>query len=265
MEKSAMSINQADWHFHRKLAIQNTLIMIRKLLALLSLLALILLQANAQCTPDTSMHNPGIFPDTATNLPFAVATVPYGAVITFVVPHDTNIGGFIIPIDSIGVAGMTGLPAGFNYYPSTPSGYWRGDSSGCVLIQGMPLQSQVGTHPFSVSVIGKAGGLTVPATVTGYRIVIKDSSYASIADPSALNGLRVYPNPSSESLRVAFSDHQGGMLYVFNALGQLMESAVVSRDQLLLDINTSSYPEGTYMVSFLSAERHFSRNFIVRH
>src|SRR5438046_195158 len=80
----------------------------------------------AQCVPDTSItHNdPGVYPDSATNLPHAIVGIPYSTVIQLKVLTDTTtmIGPITVPvtIDSIIATNVSGLPAGYTYN-CTPS------------------------------------------------------------------------------------------------------------------------------------------------
>src|SRR2546430_4948284 len=69
------------------------------------------------CTPDISITKPGIFPDSATNLPHAVVGTPYSTVMQVRVPHDTTVIIFSqsinITIDSIVLKSFTGFPSGY--------------------------------------------------------------------------------------------------------------------------------------------------------
>lgn len=104
----------------------------------------------AQCTPDPYVTKPGIYPDSASGFPPAVATYPYNLTITVVVPADTLIPPLpLLPIDSIGVTGVEGLPEGFQFLPSRPSGFWPGGTKGCALITGTPTKRKSGNTLWS--------------------------------------------------------------------------------------------------------------------
>ena len=62
----------------------------KKDLLLTALIFLFAWNGYSQCTPDTSVHSPGIYPDSANNLPHAIVGVPYSTVMQVKVPHDTT-------------------------------------------------------------------------------------------------------------------------------------------------------------------------------
>ena len=80
---------------------------------------------SAQCTPG-AFANPGIYPDSATNLPHATAGSAYSTVMTAVIPADTLYGGFSVPILDITINSITGFPANFNYSPNPGTGIFPG-------------------------------------------------------------------------------------------------------------------------------------------
>ena len=134
--------------------------------------------AYAQCVPDTSItHNdPGVYPDSATNLPHAIVGIPYSTVIQIKVLTDTTviIPPFPIPvpvtIDSILATNVSGFPPGF-YYTCTPSSCtFLGGSDACLLIEGpAPTAGQAGQiYPIHVS-------LMIYGHITGSGTVVSDS------------------------------------------------------------------------------------------
>ena len=128
----------------------------------------------AQCIPDTTHTSPGIYPDTITNLPVCYANFPYAGVITAVVPADTNLPP-VVPVDSMGVKNVVGLPTGFIWTTNSHSNYWHGGKTGCFVITGTATHSQVGTYRLTIYANGYAMGFLVPDTVFGFKIIVKDS------------------------------------------------------------------------------------------
>ena len=113
----------------------------KKYITLLIISFLVVTLAFGQCIPDPQYTLPGIYPDSATGFPPAVATYEYNFVITAIIPADTIVFPFPrMNIDSIGVAEITGMPEGFQAIPSRPSGFWLGGTSGCMLITGTPTE-----------------------------------------------------------------------------------------------------------------------------
>ena len=154
----------------------------KKLLSLMSGLLIIVGQlAIAQCIPDPQYTQPGFYPDTATGLPCAVNGVLYDEDITLVVPVDTVIVGFPLPIDSLVLTSLTGLPPGIGYTcggtlnNSTYS--WGGGDAGCINLTGVATIN--GTYDILAIVESYLAGATTPAStenVDYYSITIADSN-----------------------------------------------------------------------------------------
>ena len=90
------------------------------------------------CTPDPAFTAPGTYPAT---IPAACAGNPYQTVITVVVPVDTvltNPFPITVPIDSVVVSGIIGIPPGISFACGQPSCGFAGGTSGCVLVSGTP-------------------------------------------------------------------------------------------------------------------------------
>jgi hypothetical protein len=65
---------------------------------------------NAQlCTPDPAYTNGGVYPDTTTNLATGCVGDFYVQVFTIVVPADTTVAGFTVPINYLMIDSITGL------------------------------------------------------------------------------------------------------------------------------------------------------------
>lgn len=176
------------------------------LILLISLMLYI--QANGQCEPNAAYTKPGIYPDSASGFPPAVATYAYNLVVTAVIPNDTLFYPFgLLKVDSIGVHEVTGLPEGFQAIPSRPSGYWPGGTSGCMLITGTPSKSQVGLYPLKFTVVGYLGGfgLPIPYEITFYSIEVLDSVFFGVQRPvREVTSLKAYPNPFNKITVIEF-------------------------------------------------------------
>lgn len=204
-------------------------------LLLISFLAVTL--AFGQCIPDPQYTQPGIYPDSATGFPPAVATYEYNFVITAIIPADTAITPtYRVNIDSIGVAEITGLPEGFQAIPSRPSGYWLGGTSGCMLITGTPNEAQVGEYPLSITVVGYMGGFGVPIpyTIDYYTITVFPAAAYGIDEPG-VNGnirLKAFPNPFSGEINLEFYAQSAGNFecLIYDSRGRLLKSETISTD-----------------------------------
>lgn len=243
----------------------------KKILLLLtaSLFLIISGKATAQCTPG-NYSQPGIYPDTTVGLPDAAATQAYNATITVVVPKDTTITIMgttqTVQVDSIGITAVNGLPSGFQYLPNSASGYWRGDSTGCVLITGTPSNGDEGTYPLSVNVMFYAGGFSAPYTVNGYELVVLDDSHVGINNNNSFNEVMAYPNPFSSELSIEFTMNIFAAVDVqlYNMVGAVVKqksfNAVAGEN--IVTFNTSNLPEGVYFYRLNAGDRVITKKLV---
>ncbi len=203
-------------HFFLLLVLQNqTSTAMKKTFTLLVLSIAIATTAFAQCEPDPAYTTPGIYPDTATGFTPAYATFLYELVITAIIPADTIVPPFPrLPIDSIGVVEVQGLPEGFEALPNTPSGFWHGGTAGCMLITGTASHSQVGNYPLVFKLVGYMGGINLafPFDLDAYSLEVRDSAALILPDLSAQyqNNIKVSPNPVSNSFELSFYSKTSG-------------------------------------------------------
>ncbi|MGD0711754.1 MAG: hypothetical protein ABR968_11330 [Bacteroidales bacterium] len=142
--------------------------MLKKLLLSIVFVISGIILLDAQCT-NITYTSPGLHPDTMRH---AHATVLYGDTLTVIVPKDTTVPIFgTLPIDSVVLNSITGLPAGFAYHPSAH--HWVGNTSGCIYFSGTP------TH---LEAISNGGIYPLALNFTGYSSI---GSY-SYADPDTL-------------------------------------------------------------------------------
>jgi len=167
----------------------------KKSLLLLLFIASFLFKGFGHCEPDTLYTLPGFYPDSATGFPPAYATFEYNLVITAVIPPDTLFLGMRRNIDSIGIFTIIGLPEGFEALPNSPSGYWPGGSSGCLLITGTPTSEQVGEYPLQFVLYGYVELIPFPIAfeLNYYTLNVLDSVYGGqnimkVHDATGLHG-----------------------------------------------------------------------------
>ena len=239
----------------------------KKYSTLIIVLFMMALQSLGQCIPNPAYTHSGIYPDSATGLPPAVATYEYNAVFTAVIPADT-----IVPplpqlnIDSIGVAQITGLPEGFQAIPSRPSGYWLGGTSGCMLITGTPTEAQVGVYPLNITVVGYLGGLGLPFPyeITYYSITILPASAYGIEEQGSNDNIRmkVFPNPFTGLFLLDYYTEESGSYecLIYDAMGRLLQSEIIvsAKGQNSRSINGSNLEPGIYFCRLRYPEKNFS-------
>ena len=233
--------------------------------ALISILGIKL--ASAQCTPDPLLNNPGIYPDSATNLPHAIAGSAYSTVMTAVIPADTLYGGFTIPITDITLTGITGLPSGFTYAANPGSGVFPGNSKACVLFTGNPTVAQVGTYPLTVSLTAHAAGLSQPTTLNYYKIVIDPATGISVVKDYRFELLQNTPNPFSNTTNIVFSTPYAENITfsVMNIVGKTVHTetieATTGENKILF--NSSELPSGIYVYQINNGKQTITKRMIV--
>ncbi len=241
----------------------------KRLLTLLFIFLVTLLKEGlyAQCTPDPYITKPGIYPDSAAGFPPAVATYPYNLTITVVVPADTLIPPLpLLPIDSIGVTGVEGLPEGFQFLPSRPSGFWPGGTKGCALISGTPSKSQVGEYPLVFHVVGYISNLPFPYNITFYSIKILDSTHYGLDEPTPQAHFTVRHSETSGSLDIVLRSPSAGhyLLQLFNMEGKEIFSQFVNlkTGENQFSLTAGKITQGVYL--FVLRDRTGTQKFVQR-
>lgn len=245
----------------------------RKILILfISIITGINVNLSAQCTPG-DYDEPGLHPDTTQGLPPAAETEPYEEVVTVVVPEDTTIqiqgSTQTVQIDSIGITDVHGMPSGFNYTPNSSSGYWPGDSSGCVLVTGDPQPGDEGVYPVEIDVMVYAsGGFTAPFTYTGYELEILDSTHVNINEvkKSSVNEILAFPNPFEDELTIEFVMNKNAPVEVeiFNMVGDVLKQKTINATagDNSIKFNTTSFTDGLYFYRFNAGDKVITRKLV---
>lgn len=202
----------------------------------------------AQCNPEF-FTKPGIYPDTSKGLDTAYANKPYSMIMTAVIPKDTFVFNTKMPIDSIGIIKFEGLPEGFTVTANTESGFWKGGTSGCVLISGNPVDSLSGVYPLYIEVLAVVSGLPAPYPVPGFKIVIIGKSSKQDIQKND-NILLSYTD--NNITRLTFSSTYSGLGYL--ELIELSGRILISRHLDIIDginsyeFNVNDVPSGIYLI-----------------
>lgn len=214
--------------------------------------------AVAQCIPDPQYTEPGVYPDTATGLPCAVNGVLYSEVITLVAPADTVIGGVPLPIDSLVLTSLTGLPPGIGFTcggtlnNSTYS--WAGGTAGCINLTGVSTIND--TYNILAIVESYLVGATTSAGteyVDYYSITVADSCIVGVVEigQPGFKGLQNIPNPFVDETEIQFTLTEIGSIKfaVYNLLGNMVYSEdLVGKSGLnKVDFSAKGIAPGIYM------------------
>lgn len=251
--------------------------MFRKLLITASIITSGLF-ANAQCIPDVTITDPGVYPDSATGLAVGMVGVPYNQVIQVRTFLDTVVnvapfGTVNFQLDSITITGVSGLPPGITYACNPGTCKFLASSNGCLLLSGTPVTA--GIYPITVDVMAKGkltnlGNLSFsqPQTVTYYTITIDtNSGIMELLPKDKLSMSQNLPNPYRDKSVVYFNTPSGGKLEfkVFNILGKVVYSEWITakRGVNTYTLDASKFNSGIYMYSLTSGTSTVTRRMVV--
>ncbi len=248
------------------------------------LAALIFITSNsfAQCVPDTSItHNqPGVYPDSATNLPHSIVGISYSTTIQLKVLTDTTttIGPVTVPvtIDSIIATTVTGLPPGYTYSCTPATCVFLGGSDACILLQGpAPTPQEVGmVYPIhvAVTVYGHVTGTgtSLPAqsaNVDYYFIQVDDNVGITILSSNKFDASQNNPNPFHGISTVLFSSPSASMvtLKVSNMLGKIVSSKTILAKSGMnrISFNAKEFEPGIYFYTISNEKNSITKRMIV--
>lgn len=222
----------------------------KKLLLLLTATFLVSLTVSAQCTPDPQYTSSGIFPDSATNFLPACTGVPYVQLITNVVPADTTIQvvPFLppqtVPIDSIVVVSVTGLPPGLTFACNNGNCAFLGGTTGCATITGTPTTAGTYTVIFNLKAYSV---VSQEFTLNYYKIVVSDCTPVGVNEITS-SKFKMFPNPANDKVNIQGLDNKNiTKIELTDASGKTIQTIDVNGSQM--EINTSGLNVGLYFVN----------------
>lgn len=135
--------------------------------------------ALAQCTPILSGPDFEALPDTVVNIPTAYYPSTYEATLQMYIPTDTFVDmlQLVLPLDSLFITGIDGLPPSFEYevYPS--AGPIPGGIPICIQITNDLVYEKVaGSYPLYIHVTAWSVGLPANGDITGYVLNVEPLS-----------------------------------------------------------------------------------------
>jgi hypothetical protein len=251
----------------------------KTLLSLMSTFAVTLLMAQ-NCTPDGSFTDDGVYPDSATNLAVAYVGQPYSQTITVIAPADTCveiIPGFpctVVPIDSIVVESVTGLPPGFTIMAENFNDLnfqFPGGSTSCMIVQGTAQAGDEGTYPILVSGTSYAtvAGLpqSQPYSVDYYFIEVVNTVGLEELDLQTFSISQNSPNPVKNYTTVTYNMPNYGnvSVQIRNILGEMVINDVISAQEgkNTYRIDATNLSNGLYFYQFSLDNKVVTKKFIV--
>ena len=250
----------------------------KTLLFLIALISINVLVAQ-NCTPNAAYTAAGVYPDSATNLAVAYVGIPYSQTLTAVTPADTCIVLIfppctVLPIDSVVVSTVTGLPSGFTIKSMNESALpfkFLGGTSSCMIITGTATAGQVGNYPIAVSGLSWATVFGVatsqPFNVNYYTLKIVMPTGINELSNNTFTVSQNSPNPFSLYSNIDFVIPTPGKvnIQVRNILGDLVfsDSKSVQKGTNNYQLNALALNNGVYFYQFSYGENVVTKRFIV--
>lgn len=249
----------------------------KKLVLLLTVILSVGALKAQYCNPDLQYTVPGVYPDSATNLAVAYVGVPYSQTITNVVPVDTCVVVLfppceVVPIDSIMVESVTGLPPGLAIISENelnlPFKYLGGTTS-CMLISGTPTTP--GHYAIDVTGTSWATVFTLPQSQpfgvdyyyidvlmpTGELELTSEDFKVSQNSPNPVKNYSTIEYYMPESAQVA--------IQIRNILGETVYNEVVNsaRGTNRYQLDATDFSSGVYFYQFNYNNQIVTKKFIV--
>jgi len=241
-----------------------------KLLLLLSLIVLSgVNQLSAQCTPIPFYTGELTNPDTTQGIAPAAETQAYNQIIHMRIPADTNYNGAVIPIDSVGITDIVGMPANFTWLTNSNNNYWPGDTFGCIIFQGNPIVGQAGNFSIEVKITVHALGSAMPYTMY-YRFKILDDTHVgyNLIEEEKFNLLQNSPNPFSSKTSIKyFSPNNNSVNFVvYDILGNIVfeNSYPSSPGNNTIEFERAALANGIYVYELRNADRAIRKRMVIK-
>jgi hypothetical protein len=191
--------------------------------------------SKAQCIPDLSLVNTGVYP---TILPAAQVGVDYAQVLQFHIAKDTTItlpllGSTKAKIDSFTIVKVNGMPNGITFKCNNELCTVPGGGNGCADIKGTPTQK--GIYPLQIIIkikasVGILGSRTIYDTLRNYSVTISSGVSIKNAYDNENFNYEIFPNPIANNefnLLVWNKKLTNCTVNIFNLQGKLVSSQLV--------------------------------------
>ena len=240
----------------------------------------IALSSHSQCTTDTSITSPGIYPDEITNLDEAFVGQAYSTQIDVLTPLDTSVSlsglNVNVTISNIDLTSITGLPNNFTYACNPPNCSFPGGTYACAEIYSTvnPTQADAGYYPLVMTTSTLAinvpliGSITQLDTVDYFFIDISNATATlEHLNASTFKILDVFPNPVSDNASFQFVHGKNEVVsfYVIDMLGNIVHEKKINSNYGVnkFDVDISKLPSGIYTYCFKNSNNLISKKLIV--
>lgn len=223
--------------------------------------------ANAQCTPDFTLTEPGFHPneDTmfsrSTNVDFAVQFKNFDIIQDF--------GG--VSVDSIRFDSINDLPSDISWETDQADRTYAKNEVGCVRFYGNTADAAgnyTATVIFSAWIDGGSTPLQQPSSALGLflRFVVTEPTGIKDAELELVD-LKLVPNPFSSHTYISFSSDESAVykLKVYNTLGQMVrfDHIDVSSGVNHINFEREDLDAGMYLYNISNGDRSISGNMVI--
>ena len=259
--------------------------------------------AYSQCTPDPQYQDSSyaIWPDTIQGLPTVVQGQSYSATLTVKTPAtllEANSGDSSIlyidtfgivtfaggwPVDSMELVQVNGLPSGLDLFCESiinmSSCMLPGETLTCAYVDGTTTDP-IGVYPIELVVNVYTHGtiLFIPVStdlysalgsyesITGYNIVVSNTSSYEMFNSNEFTLLQNVPNPTKHNTTIQFNTPKSNMIkfQITDMFGKVVYSENVKSD---IGLNTIEFNDkltaGVYTYSVQNEERVISKRMII--
>jgi Secretion system C-terminal sorting domain len=245
---------------------------------------------NAQtpvCVPDPLYKDSllGVFPSpkSATNPKGGITKLacigePYTFNFTIKLTDKVTLGTISLPIDSVKIDSVNGLPKGLTYSCSAKRCNFVKNSTGCTIITGIPLATNK-AGAYALKIKGKAftSGLPIDIEFPGilaageYTLTLNAAGKCTVAveELSAVTDLKVTPNPVADLATISFdsSIHGDIAFAVSDVAGRQVYNAALFMNEgnNTIRYNVSDLSDGLYFFTIRNGEKLRAGKIVVKH
>ncbi len=246
------------------------------------------------CTVDTEMwadSSAGVYPRPFNELDGTggiedtiCLNTEYQTILTVVVSESIELNGINVPVDSLQLLEVVGLPEGITYECSTPNCVYKPeDIAGCITVYGTATNAdQIGSNEISVSAIlyslfdvpiNFPDPIIAPGT---YSLEVKAegsencTEYVNTTEVNTnISAIKLYPNPASEQIIVEanLEESDNYQLVIRNLFGAVVMSRSLDLQKGMnnVEMNIEQLKNGIYTYNLQNENGLVSRKFVVQH
>jgi len=225
---------------------------------------------SAQCTPvpfgGSSLTNPS----TTQGIAPAAETQAYEQIIHMRIPADTIYNGVVVPIDSVSISDIIGMPNNFTWLTNSPNNTWPSDTFGCIIFQGNPVVGQAGVYNIEIKAnIRYYGTQTTPYTIY-YEFNILDASHVgfNLIKKEELSVLQNIPNPFNQKTTIKyFSPNNNNVsLVVYDILGNIVYNKVYdsARGNNSINFERGNLRNGVYIYELRNGNKIVRKRMVIK-